>query len=211
MCANAVTLGKRYTGQGADVDGKRTFVERRQERTAQREEEGQRNHYQYARNGQYAARCLTGGPAEHVQVALLHGGYPAGFLADSIVQFAGRIFQQIAAKHRGERKGHEGRGKQRYDETYAQRCQHAAFESGKEEEGNEANHNDERGVENGHAHLARSVEDYLHLRLALLRGKLGIEAEVLEHIFHIDNSIVDQRTNGNGHTADTHGVDGQPH
>ena len=98
LCANAVTLGKRYTGQGADVDGKRTFVERRQERTAQREEEGQRNHYQYARNGQYAARCLTGGPAEHVQVALLHGGYPAGFLADSIVQFAGRIFQQIAAQ-----------------------------------------------------------------------------------------------------------------
>ena len=33
----------------------------------------------------------------------------------------------------------------------------------------------------------------------------------LVYIFHVDNGIVDQRTDGYGHTSQTHRVDSQPH
>ena len=30
-------------------------------------------------------------------------------------------------------------------------------------------------------------------------------------VLHIDDGVIDQRTDGNGHTTQTHGVDGQSH
>ena len=34
---------------------------------------------------------------------------------------------------------------------------------------------------------------------------------MLPHVFHVDNGIIHQRTDGNGHTSQTHGIDTQPH
>ncbi len=46
---------------------------------------------------------------------------------------------------------------------------------------------------------------------ALSNWKHTVFAQVLPYVLHIDYGIVYQRTDGNSHTSQTHGVDAEPH
>ena len=46
---------------------------------------------------------------------------------------------------------------------------------------------------------------------ALREALFAVLAQALEHVFNVDNRIVDQRTDGDGHAADAHRVDGEAH
>ena len=46
---------------------------------------------------------------------------------------------------------------------------------------------------------------------ALREALFAVLAQALEHVFNVDNCIVDQRTDGDGHAADAHCVDGEAH
>ena len=66
--------------------------------------------------------------------------------------------QQIAAKYGRQRQGYNGGGEQRYDESHAQRHEHASFHAAQEEQRDETDDNDERRVQDGHAHFPGGVE-----------------------------------------------------
>ena len=121
------------------------------------------------------------------------------------------LSEQVAAEHGGEGEGHDGRSAERRDEGYAQRCKQATLHAGEEEEGNEADDDDQCGVQNRHAHFARGLEHHLHGALPQVGGEGTVFAQTLVDILHIDDGIVHKRADGDGHTAQTHGVDGKPH
>ena len=55
------------------------------------------------------------------------------------------------------------------------------------------------------------MENHVEFRLTFGSRTASIEAQTTEHIFHVDNCIINQRTDRNGHTTDTHRIDRQPH
>ena len=52
------------------------------------------------------------------------------------------------------------------------------------------------------------MEDHGDYVATLLLGQQAVFAQSLEHVFNVDDGIVDQRTDGNGNTAQTHRIDG---
>jgi hypothetical protein len=46
--------------------------------------------------------------------------------------------------------------------------------------------------------------------VALLGGERGIVAQPPKDVFHIDHGIIDQRPDGDGHTAQGHGIHRRP-
>ena len=119
--------------------------------------------------------------------------------------------QQVRAEHGRQRQRHYRRGCQGGDEGDAQRDEHAPLHAAQEEQGHEADDDDERGVEDGHAHLARGVEHYLQHGQTALGRQEAVFVQAAPDVLHIDDGVIDQRTDGDGHTAQTHGVDGEPH
>ena len=161
---DVVRLLERDARQGTYVDGERPFVERRQEAAAQGKEGNQCRYKEYDGAAQYLA-AVAQRPLEGPLVILLERAGHNGFAAHlAVVAF---LAQQVAAEHRREGKGHDGRSKQRHDEGDTQRYQHAPLHTGEEEERNEGDDNDERRVKNRHTYLARSFEHYVDNRLTL--------------------------------------------
>ena len=68
--------------------------------------------------------------------------------------------QQVAAKHWRESQGHYGARRQRHYEGNAERYEHPALHAREEEQRKEGRRDDERGVEDGHAHLGRGVNTH---------------------------------------------------
>ena len=120
--------------------------------------------------------------------------------------FALALAEHIAAEHGGKREGDERGGEQSRDEGYAQRNEHPALHAAEEEERGEADDDDERGVENRHAHLARGVVDQFYYRHPVGFGQLSVLPYVLVHVLHIHYGVVHERADGNGKSAERHGV-----
>ena len=137
---------------------------------------------------------------------LLHPYRHERFLRQSLTL---GVAQEIATKHRSQGQGHERRGKQGHDEGDAQRHQHTAFHTAQEEQGHEAHHNNQGRVEDRHTHFFRSFEHHFQNASAFSFRQESVFTQTLPHVFHIDNGIVHQRTDGNGHTTQTHGIDTQ--
>ena len=75
------------------------------------------------------------------------------------------LSEQVTAEYGGKGKGHDGRGAERRDEGYTQWGKQTSLHAGEEEEGEEADDDNQRRVQNGHTHFARSLEHHLHCRL----------------------------------------------
>ena len=119
--------------------------------------------------------------------------------------------QQVRAEHGCQRQRHHRRGGQGGDEGDTQRNKHASLHAAQEEQGHEADDDDERGVEDGHAYLARGVEHNLQHGLLLSGWQKAVLVQTAVDVLHVDDGIIDQRTDGDGHTAQAHGVDGEAH
>ena len=129
--AEAVALLKGDARQGGDVDCKRAFVERRQERPSQREEYHHGAGKGHACGDEHRAR-VGQCPGQRARV----GG--AQLAAEPWLALHGRIgapaaSQQIVAEHRGEGEGDQGRRHQRHDKGHAQRYEQAALHARQEE------------------------------------------------------------------------------
>ena len=121
------------------------------------------------------------------------------------------VAQQIAAQYRSECQSHHRRSKQRHNKGNAQRNQHTPFHSCQEKQRNKADYNNQGRVQDRHTHFLRSIEHDFNHALTFPFGQQAILTQVLPYIFHIHNGIIHQRTNGNGHTTQTHGIDGESH
>ena len=208
LTPNLVGLFQGDTRQRADIDGKRAFVERRQEAVAQRKEDAQGHHEHGNCTSQHRLLVLQR-PKQGPFIIFLQPYRQEGFFRQA-VSFCFSA-QQVTAQHRGQGQCHHGGSKQRHDEGNAQRHQHTTFHPGQEEKRNKAHNDNQRGVQNRHTYLTRSIEHHLTYRLAFFRREHLVFPQVLPHVFHVDNGIVHQRTDGNGHTSQTHGIDAQSH
>ena len=199
---------QRNARQGADVDGKRTLVERRQEAVSQGEETPYGHHKQGKGTAQYPT-LVRQGPSQCLLVMLLQpDGYKSLFRQTF---FPVVPSQQVATEYRSQCQGHYGRGEQGNDEGDAQRNQHTPFHTAQEKQRYEADYNNQGGIQNRHTHLARSVEHHFTDGLSATFRQHAVLAQVFPHILHIDDGIVYQRTDGDGHTSQTHGIDAQSH
>ena len=150
LAAHGIALVERYSRQRAEIDGKRSFIERGQETSAQREEQCDADRKEstgapedYFRMGQ---RGTQGARIEGTEFTR-----QPGLAVELPPPFTGT--QKIAAKHRCHRQRHDRRGYQRHNEGDAERHKHPPLDSGEEEERQETRHDDQRGIEDGHAHL----------------------------------------------------------
>ena len=199
---------QRNARQGADVDGKRTLVERRQEAVSQGEETPYGHHKQGKGTAQYPT-LVRQGPSQRLLVMLLQPYGHEGLLRQTF--FPVVPSQQVATEYRSQCQGHYGRGEQGNDEGDAQRNQHTPFHTAQEKQRYEADYNNQGGIQNRHTHLARSVEHHFTDGLSATFRQHAVLAQVFPHILHIDDGIVYQRTDGDGHTSQTHGIDAQSH
>ena len=120
------------------------------------------------------------------------------------------VAQQIATKYRSQRQGYKSRCKQGHDEGNAQWHQHTTFHTTQEEERHETHDDNQSRIEDRHTHFFRSLEHHFQNALTFSLRQETVFTQTLPHVLHIDNGIVHQRTNGNGHTTQTHGIDTQP-
>ena len=205
--SDLIAFFERYARQRADIDSERAFVEGWQEAVAQGKEEAQG--YEEHGNGRTQDRLAVAQcplKCDGIILAQPHGNET--FLRQSLPLLAS---EQIAAQHRGQRQCHHGRSDQRHNKGDAQRNQHAPFHTGEEEQGNEADDDNQGRVENRHTYLLRGVEHDVHYRLTFRQRFHLILAQTFPDILHVDNGIIDQRTDGNRHTTERHGVDGHAH
>ena len=205
--AYLVRLLQRDTGQRSHVDGERAFVERRQERTSQAEEGHQCHHEERYRSTQHHL-AMVECPRQEAGIDL---GEEAGDRRSLFLTgLSGIISQQEATQHRCQGECHEGRRTQCHDEGYAERCQHATLHTRKEEQGHEGGHDDERRVEDGHAHLLGGIVDDREHGALLVDGQGAVLAQALVDVLHIDDGIVHERPDGDGQSAEAHRIDGEP-
>ena len=202
-----VGLFQRNARQGTDIDGERTFVERGQKAVSQGKEQAQCHHKKSNGTRQYAP-LVSQCPLQCPCVIRTEPHGKESFARQSFLLSAS---QQITAKYRRKGKCHHRRSKQGYDESDAQRHQHPPLHATQEEQGHEAHNDNQRRVEDGHTHLARGVEHHFPHRAAFACRKHPVLAQMLPYILHVYDGIVYQRTDGYRHTAQTHGIDAQPH
>ena len=119
--------------------------------------------------------------------------------------------QQVAAQHGGQCQRHDCRGKQRNNKGDPQRHQHTPFHPAQEEKGHEADHNNERRIQNRHTYFARCIEHDFQNGTLLIGRQQMIFPYPFIYILHINNRIIDQRTDSNRHSSQTHGINSQSH
>ena len=205
--SHAVGLFERYARHRGDADGQRTFVEGRQEAAA----EGAENDGGADEEGDHSRKhrlAVTECPGECLAVDALEEPRDGRFL---LAPFQGTFRSQHVARHdRCQRHGYQQRGQQRDDEGDAERFEHASLHSAEEEERHEGDDGDESGVHDGDADFARGVVNHLQAFLPFGFGTGIVFPQPFVDILHVDDGVVYERADGDGHAAEAHGVDGMP-
>ena len=203
LAAYAVAFLKRDAGKRGHVYCERTFVEARQEASAKGEKYYQGRHKQYTDGAEQSFFV-----AEHIieRTHVCFAENPCGLRL--AVQYCHSLAaaEQEAAQHRRECKGNDCGCRKCDQKRYAERYKHPALHTCKEEKRKERGGNDKSGVEYGHTHLRRGVEYHIYGRRPVLRRQRGVLPQAFVHILHIHDGIVHKATDGNGYTAEAHGV-----
>ena len=206
--AYPVALRQRDPRLGGDVDGQRAFVEPGQKTAPHPQEEHHPGHEQHAHRSEHPA-LVSHHPLQGTTVMLLEPGRYGRFLLGAAQGlFAG---EQDRAQHRGERYRYDHRGKQRDDKRNTQRTEHPSLHPREEKQGQERYDGNDGRVHHRAADLHRGVEHHGQHPAPLLGWQRMVFPKPFIHVFHVDDRIVHQRTDGNGHTAQAHRIDGQPH
>ncbi len=118
-----------------------------------------------------------------------------------------RPVQPPRAQHGREGHRHHERGQHRSHEGDAQRLQQPTLHAPQEKQRHKRHQDDERSHPNRAANLHRSVAHHLHHRPSLPLGQQPVAPQPPEHILHIDDRVIHQRPDGDGHAPQAHGVD----
>ena len=202
---DAVCFFKRRAGQSTEIDGERTFVERRKEGATETKPEDngqQRQHNGHCPNSFLGEAKHT---PKHATIGLLQSHHPARLASLAVG------IQQVGTQNGRQRQRNERRGKKTDDETDAQRLEHPSLHAAQEKERNKTDDDDERGVENGHSNLFRSLENHFQPRATRRLRQTRILTKPLENVFYVHNRVIHQRPDGNRHATDGHRVHCQPH
>ena len=106
----------------------------------------------------------------------------------------------------GERNGE--RSKNGHDIGHGQGREDAPFDALQGEKGEKNEHDQHGGVNNGIADFPRGGHDHIEDRPRVRR--LTVFAQPAEHIFHIDDGVIDQFADGHGQPTQGHGIDPEP-
>ena len=148
-------------------------------------------------------------PAQTCFIMLLQPDCKKSLLRQPI--FQGLTSQQITAQNRSQSKSHYSRSKQGYNKGNSQRNQHTSFHSTQEKQRNKADYNNQSRIQDRHTYFTGSIEDNLTYRTALCHRQHSVFTQMLPYVFYIHDGIIDQRTDSNSHTSQTHGIDTKSH
>ena len=203
-----VRLFERGAGHCADIDCHRTLVERGQEAATECEEYNQRRHQQCCHTAQNRA-LVTESPLQcHAIPAFQRASHDRLTLGVSQCALRG---EHIATQYGCKGHRHDHRRKERHDERDAERFQHTTLHTVEEEQRHERHDGDDRSIDDRRADLGRGVIDHLEPAATLLFGELIIFAQTSEYVLHVDNRVIDQRSDSDSHTAQTHCIDREVH
>jgi hypothetical protein len=198
-----VRLPQRGSGQGNGADRQRPFVELGEEHTTEewdgrpsREEQGQGRDDHGPRLPQRRAQQ----PAVHV---FEHADDP-GLLA---LRDRAAPGQQQRAEGRRQREADDQRGGQRDHVGHAPGAKQSALDARQEKDRQEHQQDDDRGEDDRRPHLGARVVDDCDWVLATVRRKPGILPESADHVLDVNDRVVDQVADGDGHAAQRHRVD----
>jgi len=119
--------------------------------------------------------------------------------------FSGTACQQRIGKRRGKRQRHHQRSHDGRNIGDCQRAEQAAGDAGQRQYRHEHQRHDEGGVDHCTAYFERCVQ--YHLRRIQRRGQQAVFAQAPENVFHIDNGIVHHLADGDGESAQRHGIE----
>ena len=129
--------------RGKHVDLGRTFVERREEVTAQTSQDARRHGHRHGRHAQNTGNS----EAVHTQPDDRRRGPLQATQQESVPFRPGRLFhpaEQVVRQHRGDRQGHDQRCQDRHDVGHAERGEQTAFHPGQGEQRDEHEDHDHR-------------------------------------------------------------------
>ena len=115
--------------------------------------------------------------------------------------------QQIESQHRRDGHGHNQRGERGHDERHAQRDKQPPLHARQGEQRHKHQHNDHGRIENRRAHLHRGVRDDFQWMQPVFRMPGAIRLQAPHDVFHAHHRVVHQSADGDGQTAERHGVD----
>ena len=119
--------------------------------------------------------------------------------------------EHIATQNGGQGHCHDHRGEQRHDERDTERTQHTSLHTVEEEQRHKCHDCNDRCIDDRRTDLGRCCIDHLEPAATLLFGQLMVFAQASEYVFDVDNRVIDQRSDSDGHTTQTHRVDRQIH
>ena len=117
--------------------------------------------------------------------------------------------EQIGAERRGQGEGDDQRREQRDEIGETERLQQSALDPREEEERQEHQHHDRGREDDGAADLPAGAIDDLQRRALLFSRETGVLPEPPRDVLDIDDGVVDERADGDGHPAQGHAVDRQ--
>ena len=117
------------------------------------------------------------------------------------------VRQQQRAQHRRDREGDDERRDQRDDVGKAQRPQQAALDAAQQEQRHEDDGHDHGGEHDRRADLGAGVVDHRQRVPPLSRRQRRVLAQAPHDVLDVDDRVVDQLADGNGQSAQAHGVE----
>ena len=142
-------------------------------------------------------------PAQHRAIGALQiANQPAFVLVEPL-----QARQQVVGHHRRQRDGDDEACENRDDVGLAERREETAFDAGQREQRHEDEHDDHRRVDDAGADFLAGADDDIERRARIAR--LAVLAQAAKDVLDVDDGVIDQLADGDGETAERHGVDGE--
>ena len=118
------------------------------------------------------------------------------------------VWQHVIGHHRRQRDRDHEAGEDRNDVGFAERREQPPLDSRQGKQRHEHQDDDRRRIDDAGSHLLRGRDDHVEGRSRICQR--AVFAQMPEDVLDIDNGVIDQFADGDGETAQRHGVDGQP-
>ena len=118
-----------------------------------------------------------------------------------------RLRQERVRKRRRHDDRHEQRRHQRDDVRHGQRRHQPSFHTGQAEDWKEDEDDDDRREHDRRPNLERGVANHVDRGPPLVVRLRRVLAQPAHHVLHVDDRIVHERADGDGHASERHRVD----
>ena len=197
-------LGERHPRVEPHADQQGAFVEGRQKRGRKEGHGGGRDDHrdcagEHGRPGPLEDGLQTVAiarlePGKYARVAMVEGLHAR---------------QQIEGQDRGHRYRNDQRRQRRDDECHAERHEQPPLHPGQREQRQEHQHDDDRRVEDGRAHLHRCMSHEFDRVQAMVMMLRAILLQPAQHVLDAHHRVVDQAADRNRQPPERHRVDRQ--